>query len=174
MSSKKWTKRINYEMVVAGSAVFISVCALVVSIYEAKIMREQQYASAWPYLNHGPKYIYQKGLLYDVENVGLGPALIQDVSIKIGEKEVEGPQALVEELLDISLDTLPIGYFTLEGTVLAPGDKVSLLQVIDLDLAQRFREMEERYQIEICYCSIYEDCWSIRSKRQPEKVESCK
>ncbi len=49
-------KGIQAEMVVAVSAVFIGVCALAVSLYETKLMREEQRASVLPIVELGRSY----------------------------------------------------------------------------------------------------------------------
>lgn len=49
-------KKINTNLLVASSAVFISFCALFISVQEIKIMRSQQKASMYPYLTLGWTY----------------------------------------------------------------------------------------------------------------------
>jgi hypothetical protein len=46
----KEKRRINSELIVALSAIFVSIVTLFVYIYQANIMRKQQYASVWPHV----------------------------------------------------------------------------------------------------------------------------
>ena len=51
-----------------------AICAVAISLYQATLARQQQRASAWPYLNQSNSYV--EGQLYtrQVENQGVGPA----------------------------------------------------------------------------------------------------
>lgn len=55
-------KGIQAEMVVAVSAVFIGVCALAVSLYETKLMREEQRASVLPIVELGRSHYTTDGV----------------------------------------------------------------------------------------------------------------
>ena len=68
-------KKINTNLLVASSAVFISLCALFISVQEMKIMREQQKATMYPYLTLG--WVYNSdGFGVELKNSGNGLAKI--------------------------------------------------------------------------------------------------
>ena len=69
------------QRVLSGSAALVAVSALLVSMYQTKIMREQQRMSAWPYVrlikSNVPSYARV------IDNLGLGPALVRSVVITV-------------------------------------------------------------------------------------------
>jgi len=73
-------RRINIELLLGISATFLSLAALVVSIVQTRIAREQQHASVWPYLQILASN-FDNELHYGLENKGVGPAIIRDFEI---------------------------------------------------------------------------------------------
>ncbi len=49
-------RRLSSELIIALSALGISLCALFVSVYEASVLSAQQRASVWPYGDVGAFY----------------------------------------------------------------------------------------------------------------------
>ena len=81
--------RLHPEMIVGVSAVFIGVCALIVSIYETRLMRQQQQAAVLPILELGRSH-YVTGadednwrLSLHTSNVGIGPARVLDFRVTV-------------------------------------------------------------------------------------------
>ena len=155
MKSKR--PRIKTQLIVAYAAIFISLATLFVYIYQARIMQEQQHAAVWPYLEWLPSW-GDHGYLIQVENKGVGPALVKNVSIKLDGKEVENMDQMFSILMDSAFTDY--GYSTVKGRVIAPGEVVMAL-IIDKAIANGIREKlkEHKFQYEICYCSVFNDCW---------------
>lgn len=141
-------------------------------MYQAKIMREQQKASAWPYV--GLYHSNTHGSQLFVQNVGLGPALVRTVEYTFDGRPVRTWEDLWRAvaqrdlLLPLQATTSDIG----AGTVLLPGNAVETLRVeappsvvARLDQASRHDRLVRR----ICYCSLYDDCW-ITDSHAPEPV----
>lgn len=80
MSSPK--KTFNADRIVAFTAILISVCALVVSFYEVRIMRTQQEASVWPFVLIGQNY-NSEGFAITAMNKGIGPAKIESLILRV-------------------------------------------------------------------------------------------
>lgn len=69
------------EMLVGLSAVLLSVCGLVFSIYETSIMREEQYASVWPCVEIGPSFGGEDVKIW-IQNTGVGPAKVRSAAVQ--------------------------------------------------------------------------------------------
>lgn len=67
-------------MIVALSAVLIGICALVVSVVQVRIMREEQHASVWPRLVLAQSYSQGRRFGVVVSNPGIGPAVVKSVT----------------------------------------------------------------------------------------------
>ena len=98
-------RRINPEMWTAASAVVIGVCALLVSIYQARLMHEQQElmqqeqrATVWPYLDLGTSYSGD-ALRLMVFNNGVGPARVQGVSASFEGRPLASWSDLLAEVM---------------------------------------------------------------------------
>ena len=148
-------------MVVALAAVLVGVCALVVSVVQARVMQEQQHASVWPSLvvtrSHN-----ESGLRVLVTNPGLGPAVIRDVRASVDA----APAATWADILRaLAPEQLPFGAATstVSGRVVAPGEAVEALSIPDPDVAATVAGELHRVEFEVCYCSVYERCWVHRA-----------
>ncbi len=71
----------NYQLVLSVSAIFLSICGLLISTYQAKIARENQQTSVLPYLQIRHER-QDNGLEVRLENQGVGPAIIKEIVIQ--------------------------------------------------------------------------------------------
>jgi hypothetical protein len=161
MSENKITK--NPEMIIAVSALFVSLVTVVISIYSAHIDRTYSRASVWPRLevfrSHGKGFFE-----YGVTNNGTGPALIKYAKIKDNNK-------IINYWNEIPM----IGNFTQShiGTRILPS--LATINPIKLtgSVSAEMVKIDENLTIELCYCSIYEECWVIDRSNNPTPVELC-
>ncbi|MEM8485480.1 MAG: hypothetical protein AAF564_08010, partial [Bacteroidota bacterium] len=103
--SLKRRRRIQPEMIVAAAAVFVGICALGVSLYQASIMRAQQEelsiqrrAEAWPHLEFGKGY-NTRGFQFVLVNQGIGPAKIESIQLTLDGKPYTSWVTLFSEIL---------------------------------------------------------------------------
>lgn len=157
------SRRINPEWVVAISAVIISLCALGVSIFQTRIMKQQQAHSVWPHLQ-----VYNSnlnGLELTLENKGVGPALVNEVEYSFDGKTTHKINELIEMIFaadgTVSPDsTINFRYSHIENLVLAPNDSHLLLD-IKYPEAKIVNRAFDKIGFRLCYCSIEEECWHI-------------
>lgn len=163
---KRERKVLKAEMIVALSAIFISVMTLFVYMYQAHIMRQQQHASVWPYLEWAMEVSVNNEMHIAVINKGVGPAIIKSNSIKLDGASIANARELLYRLMEGNMDSLSASITDIDTTVIAPGEEVHLLEIADRSGKRKFDpELYYRIQYEICYCSVYGDCWtSIRKK----------
>ena len=91
---KNFLSKINSTLLIAISAVFISVCALFVSIQEVRIMRTQQKVSLYPYLTVG-NFFNSQGFGIYINNSGTGLAKINSYQIFDGKKYFKNWQEVI-------------------------------------------------------------------------------
>jgi hypothetical protein len=158
-TSKRAT-RIKSEVIVSSAAILISIMTLVIYIYQAKIMRDQQHAAVWPYIEWDMTISHQDGFFISVINKGVGPAVIRSTSLRVDGTVVAGPDEYLEKLIG-SVDSLSRSLVDIDNRVIAPGEELRLFHVYDGGLAAKLQTINvySRTQFEICFCSIYEDCW---------------
>jgi hypothetical protein len=159
----------HVEYLLAGVAFFVSVTTLFVYIYQARMMREQQHVSVWPYVEW--HYSNVDDYHISVRNKGVGPALIRKVEMRVDGQVVANNKAFVTAVLGPDW-TLHYVNSTLEGCVMAAGEEITLFKIPDLKEGREFEKKKEAhdFQLTILYCSIYGDCWKVvggKVERQP-------
>lgn len=140
------------------AAIVVSVMTMFVYIYQAKIMREQQYTAVWPYLEW--MMSTGQGFSIRVMNKGVGPAIIKSTSFKLDGKPVNGVNELLIGLFG-NIDSLSRSEEEINNRVIAPGEQLEIFNIFDGPATRKIdKSIYTRIEYEICYCSIYEECWT--------------
>lgn len=168
--SKKKKKKPGSNHAITIAAIFISFCALTVSIYQSVILYNQQYAAVWPYVS--PQVSYTESTFdFSIQNKGTGPAIIKELHLTLDGKPVTDYQVFTEDLLQVN-QFYSVSFNTPDNTVIATGEKVQIIRVTLPDsLRISTTNFVQRTTVEICYCSIFGDCWwyndgEVKSKRR--------
>ena len=158
--------RIQPEMIVGLSAVFIGVCALAVSVYETQLMREEQRASVLPILELSRSYYISEDaenraawrMSFQVENVGIGPARVLDFSVTVDGEPQNDWRTAIREL--IGRDVLvAYGQSTINGRTIPPERQVTMFDLTNTELAHDIKKEIDRLDFTACFCSVYDECW---------------
>ncbi|WNC68629.1 hypothetical protein RI845_00430 [Thalassotalea nanhaiensis] len=161
MNNNKWYKK--PEMIVALSALLISLVTAAVGIYSAYIDRSYARASVWPRLevsrSFGGEYFE-----YGITNSGNGPALIKYAVIQYKSKPIKYWR---------DIPSLPNFTQSHLGTRILSSQNSIKPIVYRGKAAKSFLDTDEFIEIEICYCSIYEECWLINRVNEPKPVDNC-
>lgn len=153
---------VKWDAVAAIIASLVGFLALLVAGYTAYVQRytaeiqtKQVQAQVWPWLEAGNN---DNEYSIEVINKGVGPAIVESAQIFVDGK----PRPDWKHVL-LALDAVPHTYsqMTLNPSVLAPGEKVTVIQFKDKDDYARFRAAAVAHLtlINICYCSTLGDCW---------------
>jgi hypothetical protein len=162
--------RFKVELVIALSAIFVSLATLVVYIYQARIMikqaeimQSQQHISVWPHLESTTSVTSVNGVpnegYFEIENKGIGPAIVKRVVMKVNGVVMKDNNELFRALAEA--DTSQISTTGILNRVIAPGEKIRAFHVVGSELVTRFAVSMQKKKFEyiICYCSVYNDCW---------------
>ena len=77
-------RRPRTEIIIAIAATIVSICAMVTTVYQTYILRQQQHAAVWPRLQLMHSYWVRPDSSHyrlTLQNNGIGPAIIHAVSI---------------------------------------------------------------------------------------------
>lgn len=161
MSQAKWYK--NPEMIVAFSALLIGIVTAFTSIYSAYVDRTYARASVWPRLEIFRSYSGDT-FSYGVANNGTGPAVIHYAVVEYKDKPIKR----WNEIAAFSgIRQSHIGNRTL------PAQKsISPVQYKG-DSSEAVLAADDFVSIELCYCSIYDECWVIDRENTPLAIEQC-
>ncbi len=161
--------RFGSNAIVTLAAILVSVCALAVSVYQAKIMRDTQQASVWPFVEVLPSNT-QNGAWLGVTNKGVGPALVKSVYLEVDGQPFQRWQAMFDELLPA--DSVNFVWSSVNGRVLAPNEEARAIQLNPAD-ARRVGRIIQNMTFEVCYCSVYDACWTTDLTRETVPVDAC-
>ncbi|WP_420430648.1 hypothetical protein [Hyphobacterium sp.] len=174
-----WFKT-NHQALTAIGAMVVGLAALYVAWDQARVMRAQQHGAVVPALQVDA-FTRSEGdrlsIGLRVANNGVGPAMVRNVQVI---RDGEPTQAIEAMFTALPSDQLDRSWVTLTGRVIAPGELVTPISVdwraseVGTDaIADLFAEWE-RWDIEICYCSVFDRCWiatvQVQDRRQ---VASC-
>lgn len=171
---KKWFK---LETLVSFSAFVMSVCAIVISFAEVRMMSEQKEASVWPRL-FSARNTSNLDFVVTVRNSGVGPAQIKSVEVTVDGKPVKNWNEVIG-LIDPQTKVAK-SQSVLTNLVLVPGETVEAFKLKG-DGVDVFNLQRSRLRLKLCYCSIYEKCWVLDESVErnaglavPYPVEACK
>jgi hypothetical protein len=188
-SSRRYLFRLNFETVAALAAIVTSVAAVYIAWQETRIMREQQHASVIPIVSSGVGISNSAGgqpeLRFHLENAGVGPALVQNVTMRLAGEPLNSWLALEAAVLPEALHgASDFEVNRLENHVLQAGRTVSVLVVkwppteeTEQAISGFFEDVVSGRRnvpvLEACYCSVFDRCWRTVPDSQPRRVDAC-
>jgi hypothetical protein len=158
-------------------AVIVAVSSVAVAVYQTRIMREQQKASAWPHVAQWNSLPRGGSYTRTVENSGIGPALVGAFQVRVDGIPRHDWGSVVRALTGTTGDGGLVYSSLGQGTVLLPGTSRAVLTLPPGPLATGFwQQAQTRLDTRVCYCSVYGDCWiavdSVKA-RAPRPVRAC-
>jgi len=169
-----------------GLAIIIATCALGVSLWSGWVTWDHNKKSVRPILQIGPTYSPDNKLYYvSVSNSGIGPAIIKKSffyyrgkllgqidthSIKqfshlvgLNEKVIRGREYLKEVIISAGDEYEVISPSVNRDDLKNDRFKKGELNTINSSFYESLREVS----LEICYCSLYDECWQSSWERDP-------
>jgi len=169
MESIPWYRKT--EMIIGLSALLVSLVAVCVGVYSAYLDRSFAMASIWPKIEIHTLYSSsQKKFIYRVENVGTGPALIKYTEIKYKSEVVRTWEELAKRLGQKAgtFSTASIG-----NRVLPALSTINPLVSESEELAEALSKQRADINIEICFCSVFDQCWLTKAGDKTEDIAYC-
>jgi len=172
------------HFLIGAPAMLISVGVAYFTFVQAEATKKMQQADAWPFLSYGTSNsgISEKGermISLNLSNNGVGPALLGPIEIRYQGQPVRDPRDLLTKCCGfqpnggLNLSTSPSS-----GIVARPGESVKFMQVAETPTSKalwdRFETERWKLQVRSCYCSIFDECWTIEgAQAKPKPVAQC-
>ncbi len=153
------------DRIVAGAAFVVSLSALAVSLVQTRVMMAQRDAAVWPRVSLYTS-VRNEELVVGARNVGVGPAIVSYAQAKLDGK----PMATLMTLVDSAPvpanwnSSAEVTRGNLTGSVVAVDEERELLHIKG-ELARYVVQLGSRVSIDVCYCSVFDKCWSIKAHR---------
>ena len=195
----------HFDLILPIAALFVSFVSILIAWHHSHIMSELVHqnekiveAESLPYLQIDTSTLESDlrtpALRLTVQNQGVGPARIAEVTVKVNGKPVPDFNTLVDHCCAPGLlQAAKRGTKQFRGTsngevilsslrdrMIRPGEAVDAFdwhlttanhQVVDL-LRDGFAN--NSVTISVCYCSVFDDCWTrTDDDRRPTRVKEC-
>lgn len=169
---KNFLSKINSTLLIAISAVFISVCALFVSIQEVRIMRTQQKVSLYPYLTVG-NFFNSQGFGIYINNSGTGLAKINSYQIFDGKKYFKNWQEVINYYAPEghSIDYNIMSSSGIQDQMIVPKERVEIITLPWNEETRKLTEKVSNLKVKICYSSLLDDHWMIKIGEKCQELE---
>jgi len=170
------------HFVVGVPALLISLVVAYGTYIQAGATQRMQQAAAWPFLayhtgNYTPDG--QRLVNLSLANDGMGPALIGAVEVRYNGQPMRAPIDLLTACCGyqpgqaMQLRTAPI-----VNVALRPGEEVLFMSLpavpANAGMVDRLDAVREQIKVRACYCSIFEDCWTVEGPQaKPQPVKAC-
>lgn len=150
------------QTVTAVVAVLISCAAMYATWEQARASRIQTEAQVWPRL-----MIYNNQTLDDagepvfevmIANRGIGPAEVRSMRVFRGDEVIRQYSDIVDALPDLGRD-VRIRRSFINYRIFSPGEESVVIGAAGQDVIDALNEVIAGYAVEICYCSILDQCW---------------
>lgn len=180
------------DLIVALSAIFISVVSLAVSIEHGRTMeqlvKENQKmvaGSTMPFLTANGSQIdpitHQPRLRLTLKNGGVGPARIDWFEVRYKGVPYSSEDALLHACClsallkgNVSSGVL---YSNVSGTILPQRESIDFIDLgpeVSLELQHALNAARSDITLSVCYCSVLDECWQADpSASRPKRVDEC-
>ena len=187
------SEKLNF--IIAVSAIAISAASFYATYLQARSADQQVKAMTYPLLQleHGNFDLETQSekLYFLLINSGVGPARVRDLSYSYDgatyqslndfleaccQPEYEDYKKLVRAN-DVSLEgSLITG--AAANVILSAGDQLNLMTMVNTaknkPLWNRInKERFRNFAVEVCYCSLLDQCYSLDAEQQVSEVEAC-
>jgi hypothetical protein len=183
---KKAKQSDSPRVTIAAMAAVISLCSLMLSLFQMYTSREHQYASVRPIM----RWISSADINDDgtgrfeihVSNKGVGPAIVHHIEFVYKGHRYEEWE--LSKLLP-KMAGLPEGeivycvYSSITGAVLLTGEDIQMFGVHDKKIAYKIAKEFSRaasngeFDINICYTDIYDHSWRLHKGLLVSETDAC-
>lgn len=161
----------NWDRITAISSVIIALCSFILTTYEIHETRKHYHLSVRPTAMIS-WYNRSDGAGWEFQTGGIGPLELHSFKVEIDNKEVNSWHELVSVL---KLPEPGQFYFLIPypRVLYSPNSRSPIFWVISKPNTDILLQEYLRVNIEICYCSLYEDCWKYSFKEGTRQVGKC-
>jgi hypothetical protein len=152
------------------AALFVSFCALVLSLHSGYEDRRHKRLSVHP--NIGISFYFNdRGAGWRTVNNGLGPAVVKWFAFYVDGKPQTSWNTILR-LLEIPRDGFSL-LVPAVGQIKSVGSDSRLLWAEPGIAKDQLIKNQPRVLVEICYCSIYDDCWLVSDRIGSREPNAC-
>lgn len=170
------------HFIVGVPALLISLVVAYGTFVQAGATQRMQQAAAWPFVAYQTGNYTADGqrlVNLSLTNNGLGPAIIGAVEVSFRGRALRSPVDLLTACCGYREgQAMQLRTSAIVNVALRPGEEVMFMSLpavtANAGMVDRFDAVREQIKVRACYCSIFDDCWTIEgSQVQPRPVKAC-
>jgi len=170
------------DLALASGALILSVTSIVIAIQNEHAMQRLVTANSWPYLElgHGNSINGAPVVHFDVENAGIGPAMIEKFVVAYEGQPVRDAHDLLSRCCgpEYALENVQLEVNSVATRVLPAREAISFLKVLqqepNLELWKKLDAQRFKVGIAVCYSSVFGERWiTTLGQVSPRSVKSC-
>lgn len=170
------------HFVVGEPALLISLVVAYGTFVQAGATQRMQQAAAWPFMAYQTGNYTADGqrlVNLSLTNNGLGPAIIGAVEVSFRGRALRSPVDLLTACCGYREgQAMQLRTSAIVNVALRPTEEVMFMSLpavtANAGMVDRFDAVREQIKVRACYCSIFDDCWTIEgSQVQPRPVKAC-
>ena len=172
------------DLALALSALILSIASITIAIENDRSMKRLVTANSWPYLEmgHGNELDGTPTVHFDVENAGIGPAIIEKFVVTYNGKPVATSMELLHRCCGTpdnpEAKNLGVAIDLVSGRVLPAREKIEFLRLTrqNSNLGSWTKLNVERFKVSmaVCYSSVFGEHWITQSGSvKARSVDSC-
>lgn len=160
-----------YSLIIATA---VGLLSLAVSAYTAYTLHLQTRAQVYPYMQ---VVALPEQLRFGVHNKGVGPAFVRSVGVVMDGKPVSDWKQFFAAA-GVTLKA-PFASSNVNHAAIAANETLNALIFRDVDDFRAFGAIDpRRYRIDLCYCSVLDECWTFHAAGdeelpEPRRIASC-
>ena len=171
------------NLAVGIPAVAISLSVAYFAFVQANATDKMQVASVWPNVTYVTSNQNEDDggtgpIRMSLVNNGVGPAIVRGLQIGYDGRKFTSFRELLEACCAEREEQMSIGISSINNEVLRPGEDSMFAMVLPdgtpPDVFERFNRERLQFEVSLCYCSVFDDCWvDSWELTEPKPVEQC-
>lgn len=178
-SERAFVRLTFWQTVLSLVGVFIAVVALYAALAESDAARKQTAAAVWPFVQltiHDHLSEDRADFRISLTNAGVGPARMRSMRVLLLGEPLSDWHEAIQRVGEVG--THRLGQSFVSRRVLIPGETIDMVSTMDRVLVEKFLGAlaQPGNSITYCYCSIFDACWIVDSRKDlqtPEPVDAC-
>jgi len=170
------------HFLIGAPALLISLGVAYATFVQAEATKKMQQADAWPFISYGTSNVDEKGarvISLSLANNGVGPALLGPIEIRYQGKPVKDPRDLLTKCCGLAPNSgINLATSPSTGIVVPAREYSYFMRLAETPESKavwsRFEVERWKLKVRSCYCSIFDECWTIEgSQAKPKPVAQC-
>lgn len=169
------------NLFVGAPAMIISIAVAFFAFEQADATKKMQVGSVWPMVSYDTGNLTDEGepqINFNISNRGVGPARIGGMQLSYEGRAYRSIHDLMRACCVPKGEMVAAVLTDVNGEVIPPGEEFAFARIepgaVSPSAYRRMEEARLRVRAQVCYCSVFDDCWVEDSQSTATRsVDQC-